>query len=280
MFAQSPSSGPRPVKRSRLRLWLGGMFFTLQRFWVWRFSGIRYATRRSTAWLPVVHAAHRSPLIRPLKHLDMWMQHNKVENLKRATARLDGLVLAPGETFSFWKSVGRPSAARGYRPGMVLRNGAVVAGIGGGLCQLTNLIYWMTLHTELTVAERWRHSFDVFPDENRTQPFGTGATCSYNYVDLQVRNDTAHPWQLHVWLDTEDLHGEWRSDAPVMQLFEIVERDHDRAERPTGYSRHNKLYRLRLRLDQPQEAAALEFITENHALMMYSPLLPPPSANL
>ena len=49
---------------------------------------------------------------------------------------------------------------------------------GGGLCQLSNLIYWMTLHTPLTITERYRHSYDVFPDSNRTQPFGSGEPAS------------------------------------------------------------------------------------------------------
>ena len=70
---------------------------------------------------------------------------------------------------------------------MVLHYGSFQTGIGGGLCQLSNLIYWMTLHTPLTVTERYRHSFDVFPDSRRTQPFGSGATCSYNYLDLQIK---------------------------------------------------------------------------------------------
>lgn len=55
---------------------------------------------------------------------------------------------------------------------------------------MTNLIYWMTLHTPLTVAKRWRHGFDVFPDANRTQPFGSGATCSWPILDLQIVNHT------------------------------------------------------------------------------------------
>ena len=50
--------------------------------------------------------------------------------------------------------------------------------LGGGLCQLSNLIYWMTLHTPLTITERYRHSYDVFPDSNRTQSFGSGEPAS------------------------------------------------------------------------------------------------------
>ncbi|MEI3305467.1 MAG: VanW family protein [Dysosmobacter sp.] len=54
----------------------------------------------------------------------------------------------------------------------------------------------MTLHTPLTVVERYRHSHDVFPDANRTQPFGSGATCAYPHRDLMIRNDTQQPFQL------------------------------------------------------------------------------------
>lgn len=46
--------------------------------------------------------------------------------------------------------------------------------------------------TPLTVVERYRHSHDVFPDANRTQPSGSGATCAYPHRDLMIRNDTEH----------------------------------------------------------------------------------------
>ncbi len=65
----------------------------------------------------------------------------------------------------------------------------------------------MTLHTPLTVTERYRHSFDVFPDSNRIKPFGSGATCSYNYLELQIRNDTNQPYQLSINVTNEYLIG-------------------------------------------------------------------------
>ena len=68
-------------------------------------------------------------------------------NLRLASARVNGIVLHPGQTFSYWYLIGRPTARKGYLPGMLLRNGRAVAGVGGGLCQLSNLIFWMTLHT-------------------------------------------------------------------------------------------------------------------------------------
>lgn len=94
---------------------------------------------------------------------------------------------------------------------MVLFLGRIGSDVGGGLCQLSNLIFWMTLHTPLTVVERYRHSHDVFPDTNRTQPFGSGATCAYPHRDLMIRNDTEQPFQLCVQVGKQVLKGEWRA---------------------------------------------------------------------
>lgn len=63
------------------------------------------------------------------------------------------MVLRPGETFSYWRAIGKPTRRKGYWEGMILSGGTVGKGIGSGLCQLSNLIYWMTLHTELTVTD-------------------------------------------------------------------------------------------------------------------------------
>ena len=52
--------------------------------------------------------------------------------------------------------------------------GQIGGDIGGGLCQLSNLIFWMTLHTPLTVVERYRHSHDVFPDATVPSPSAAG----------------------------------------------------------------------------------------------------------
>lgn len=107
-------------------------------------------------------------MLRRLKDVDMQYQYNKITNLRLAAARLDGVVLRPGETFSYWRLIGRPSRRKGYLDGIVLFCGTFRPGVGGGLCQMSNLIFWMTLHTPLTVVERYRHSYDVFPDCGRT----------------------------------------------------------------------------------------------------------------
>jgi len=261
-----------PVFRSRIRLLLGKRYYTLKRYFKWYFSGVRWANSFNEELMDYVVFRHKTPLIRKLKNVDMWMQYNKITNLKLAINRINRLVLYPGETFSFWRLIGKPSPRKGYVKGMVLVNGQVKADTGGGLCQLSNLIYWMTLHTPLTVTERYRHTYDVFPDANRTLPFGSGATCAYNYIDLQIYNHTNRPYQLILFLDDEYLTGEWRSNQEPMEKFEVYQKDHwITQEYRKGYVRHNAIFRRVYNLEG--ELIDDEHITENHALMMYQPFL-------
>ena len=265
-------------KRSRLRMQVGRMYYSMKRYAEWMFSGISYTKER---WQggdndgPCSHVVfrHASPTMRELRDVDMWLQVNKVHNLRLAVPKLHRIVLRPGDTMSYWRLIGSPSRWRGYRQGMVLSEGTFRPGYGGGLCQLSNLIYWMTLHTPLTVTERFRHQYDVFPDANRTLPFGSGATCSYNYVDLQIRNDTDRTFCLLMWVTDTELRGEWRSDSPQEASYEVYEKNHRFAQNTWGmYTRHNEIWRRVL--DRSGEEIGNEFITANDALMMYNPLLP------
>lgn len=170
----------------------------------------------------------------------MWLQHNKEINLSIAIECLNGLLLQPGETMSYWKLIGKTTARKGYLPGMILFYGGFKPGVGGGLCQLSNLIYWMTPHTPLAVVERHRHSYDVFPDSNRTQPFGSGATCAYNYLDLMISNPTTTCYQLHLELKNHVLQGEWRANEKVQYSYEIYEKQHRIEQQRLGRLRQEK----------------------------------------
>lgn len=262
----------KPINRSKLRLISGKAYYTLSRYMLWHSGKIKFAYRRSNKTLDYVYFSHKTPLLRELRDVDMQYQYNKIINLRLAVANLDGIVIKPGETFSYWKLIGRPTSKKGYVLGMVLFCGNYTMGIGGGLCQLSNLIYWMTLHTPLTIVERYRHSFDVFPDSNRTQPFGSGATCVYPYRDLMIRNDTSDDFQLRVEVGQIYLEGSWRSSSKPIYKYNIIEKNHHfKSEYWGGFSRHNELYRLRYTMKD--NLLDEEYITENHALMMYSPFL-------
>ena len=262
-----------PIRRSPLRRRLGLAYYSGKRYLLWLSRKYRFAkTRVRDTDLPYIHASHATPLLRKLKDVDMQYQYNKITNLRLAVEQLDGLVLRPGETMSYWRLIGRPTYEKGYLDGLVLYCGQFDYAVGGGLCQLSNLIFWMTLHTPLTVTERYRHSHDVFPDANRTQPFGSGATCAYPHRDLMIRNDTDRPYQLCLRVGETHLEGTWRSTEPPALQFRVIEKD-ARIDQASwgGYIRHNQLWREVYGLS----GALLEeqYLCTNDAIMMYSPLL-------
>ena len=261
-----------PIRRSWLRLRLGKAYYAGRRYLLWLSRRFRWAKERNNEKLPFIQISHATPLRRQLPGDQMVWQENKIINLKLAAERLDGIILHSGETFSYWKLIGKPTYRKGYREGMVLFLGQIGGDIGGGLCQLSNLIFWMTLHTPLTVVERYRHSHDVFPDSNRSQPFGSGATCAYPPRDLMIRTDTDQDYQLCLRVGETHLEGEWRAVSLSQRTYKIVERD-ARIDQASwgGYIRHNALFRQVFGLS----GAFLEeqFLFTNDAIMMYSPLL-------
>ncbi len=221
---------------------------------IWRYRTLRWfqwvifrrlATEHRSQALPYKVTSHESVLLRKLGDADMRLQHNKVTNLKIASKKIDGVLIRPGETFSFWRLVGWPTARKGYVTGMLLSNGTVKEGIGGGLCQSANLLYWMALHSPLVVRERHRHSYDIFPDSGRVLPFGTGAAVYYNYVDLQFYNPTDSTFQINIGVNETHLHGEIRSDNMAPISYKILERDHRflRSKKTGKVFRENAIFR-------------------------------------
>ncbi|GEM05846.1 hypothetical protein HMI01_28340 [Halolactibacillus miurensis] len=268
----------QPKQRSQLRIFLGKKYYRLKRSIHWYVGQEHYAKARASEGLKYDVFTHQTVLLRQLKDVDMWLQHNKVKNLTIAAKRLSGILIKPGETFSYWKLIGNTTKRKGYVDGMILHYGKVTTGTGGGLCQLSNLIYWMVLHSPLTVTERYRHSYDVFPDSKRSQPFGSGATCSYNYLDLQFNNDTNQTFQLNVEVTDTHLVGHILSDVPTLHRYKIYEKNHRLSQAHWGsYLRHNQLYRKVY--NASGEELRDEYVTENHAIMMYDPFLQSPETS-
>lgn len=262
----------KPDKRSHFRSLAGREYFVLKRRLAWLIHSQAFARPDASVHLEYSVFKHHSMMLRPLRDVEMYLQQNKITNLRLAIAPINGVVIKPGETFSIWWLVGRPTAAKGYLNGLVLSNGRIEKGIGGGLCQLGNLLYWMALHSPLTVAERHRHGFDVFPDINRKIPFACGATLAYNYIDLQLRNDTNDTFQINLWLDEENLNGEILADCESEFEYEVVETDHLIKMQPWGgYTRHNRIWRRQT--SKIDGLTSENLVTENHAIMMYNPLL-------
>lgn len=260
----------KPKHRSKLRQILGKEYFILKRKIDWYFGEKKWAKTRNTELLQNSVFEHKSMILRPLKDVDMYLQENKRTNLEIAVSHIDKILIKPGETFSIWKLVGRPTKRKGYLEGLVLNQGQIGKDTGGGLCQLGNLLFWTFAHSPLTITERYRHGFDVFPDVNRKVPFGAGATLSFNYIDLQVKNDTNNTFQVKLWLDKTHLKCKLLSKEKIDREYKVEER-HNLIKQQFwgGYSRHNQI----VQIEKGPKRIKEKLLAENHAIMMYNPFL-------
>ena len=119
---------------------------------------------------------------------------NKIHNLTIAISKLNHIVIAPGQVFSFWKLVGEPTQKNGYLKSRAIVGNALQEEVGGGLCQLSGLIYFLSLHAGLTIIERHAHSLDIYTEEERFTPLGSDATVAFGYKDLRLLNP--HPFAV------------------------------------------------------------------------------------
>lgn len=245
--------------------------FQLRRRWAWLRSDAAWARTHSPEVFAHRVKKHSSLLMRDLSEQEMVLQRNKVVNLRLASGRVDGLLIRPGETFSFNRIVGNCTARKGYVEGMKLSNGDAESGVGGGICQLANLLHWMFLHAPLTIVERSEHSFDPFPDKGRVLPWGVGCSIVWNYVDLVVRNDTPYTFQLRAWVDERHLRGELRADAMPDATYRVAARDEVFLRHQGRVFRSNEIWRTVHRRTDGMRIGE-ELMKTNCALVKYEPL--------
>lgn len=231
------------------------------------FGNDRFASEINKVPLPVIVKSHRSRIMRELHGVDMELQRNKAVNLRLAGDKIDGIIINPGETFSFWRLVGEPSEKKGYLDGLVIKSGKLEKGTGGGLCQLANLIHWLILNSPLTVTEIHHHSDALFPDSGRRVPFGTGTGVFYKNVDYRFKNTSDRPVQLLIWQDEGDLCGELRSTEAFPYIYRITEENQGFTEEDGVFYRVSQVYRITL--DKDKHIVRREQVLDNHSKVMY-----------
>ncbi len=155
----------------------------------------------------------------------------KRANIALGAGRLDGIVIAPGEIFSFWALIGRPSPAAGFEIGRSIRGGTVGGEVGGGLCQVSGIAYELLLRGGLAVLERHPHSHDLYTEAERFTPLGMDATVVWPYRDLRLANPHDVPVALHVAVDGMTLRASLhapRALRPLAIEIERIDRDGSR----------------------------------------------------
>ena len=232
-------------------------------------SGERFCHLRSYDLLLVTIYKHKSLIRRQLGDVDMTLQENKAVNLSLAAPKISGILIRPGEIFSLWHLVGKTSARKGYREGLMIRHGKPDRGIGGGLCQLSNLIHWIVLHTPFEIIEHHHHDgIDLFPDFGRQVPFGVGTSISYNYLDYRFRNNTDQLFQLIVYTDEKYLNAELRSEKTLDVKYHIIARNERFVIENGIYFRCGEVWRECVEKTTGKTIES-RLIKSNHAQVMY-----------
>ena len=130
----------------------------------------------------------------------------KNKNLLRAIKRIEQIQINPNEILSFWRIVGNPSKKNGFTESRSLVNGKIENTIGGGLCQLSGLMYYISLIAKLEILERHNHSIDIYNEETRFTPLGSDATVAYGYKDLKIRNNLNCPIKFNFSIEDDTIN--------------------------------------------------------------------------
>ncbi|NLC88265.1 MAG: hypothetical protein GX682_05825 [Clostridiaceae bacterium] len=116
---------------------------------------------------------------------------NRSTNIRLASNKINGTVVMPGETFSYNTTVGRRTAAAGFKSAAVYVGGEVTTGIGGGICQVSSTLYNAVLLSNLGIVERHNHGFNP-----GYVPVGRDATVSWGGPDFKFKNTRNYPIKI------------------------------------------------------------------------------------
>ena len=167
---------------------------------------------------PYQVASYSCPLVNPPAQRHLFL--NKVHNLQLAIGRMQGLVLAGDAEFSFWRQALKPVARNGYREGAMFINHRVTTSMGGGLCQLSGLLYNLALLSGCVITERFNHSIDAY-GESRYIPLGRDATVAYGRKNLRFRNPYGFALRLELAVDEQSASGIVRAERPLPHAITI-----------------------------------------------------------
>ena len=168
---------------------------------------------------PVI-AESKTPLWTESAPEEQFLLAGKVHNLRIAVKKLNGLEIPANAIFSFWKHVGRANKSNGFVAGRELREGCLIPGVGGGLCQISNALYDAALKANFEIVERHAHSQIV---AGSLAEQGRDATIFWNYIDFRFKSPTA--FRIEAKLDKDYLIIRFRSENKPSTPVQIARKE-------------------------------------------------------
>jgi vancomycin resistance protein VanW len=153
-----------------------------------------------------------------------YLFENKIHNLKLGSKRIEAVVINPGEILSFWTELANPTEQNGYKKGRNIINGVLSEDFGGGLCQLSGIMYHLALMGGLEITERFNHTVDIYKEEERLSPLGTDATVVYGYKDLRIKNNQNSPIQFTFSVNEDSITCNLKAKKTIKERTIIFDR--------------------------------------------------------
>lgn len=160
---------------------------------------------------------------------------NRCANIANAAGKINGVILKPGEVFSFNGVVGKRSVANGFYTAKEYVNGETVDGIGGGTCQVSSTLYNAVLYADLSIVSRTNHMFPV-----SYCPIGQDATVADTGIDFKFSNNTDYPVKISAvtggYTVTVSIIGTQRDDPRTVKIQNVEKKvGEDTSVRTTRY---------------------------------------------
>lgn len=154
----------------------------------------------------------------------------KVNNVTVGANRIAKITLQPKQILSLWNVIGAPTTSNGFQESRAIVAGKLEMQSGGGLCQLSGIVYHLALLGGLEILERHNHSVDIYTEEERFTPLGSDATVVYGYKDLRVKNSKPYPISFQITVDNTQAVGKLLSAQPITPQKVLFQRE----DYPTG----------------------------------------------
>ena len=122
---------------------------------------------------------------------------SRIHNIKTAAEKFDGILIAPGEEFSFVEHLGPVDGEHGFKKELVIKDNQTKPEYGGGICQVSTTVFRSAILTGLKITQRRNHSYPV----HYYYPTGFDATVYVPQPDLRFKNNTSHYIMLHMMMD-------------------------------------------------------------------------------
>ena len=167
----------------------------------------KFKTNKQLINQPII-AFSQSDLWNPYDNKDNWiLTAGKIENLRIASQKLNGIEIKANEVFSFWKHIGNPNIGQKYVLGREIREGCIVPTIAGGLCQISNALYDAALSANFDIIERHKHTKVI---KGSLAEKDRDATVKWNYVDLRFKSD--FDFRIEIYLSSDKLIVNFKSN--------------------------------------------------------------------